>query len=139
MAVKPWLCAVVVDCLAESESVRYSTALPRSPNLTDLAQNCEIPMQAQQKRSRTTSGEVDIPQIKLFRLQDHRENMGDLTTSAAIQTEKTVSNETVYHPSLADTIVKASFNTIGSSGTVMNVAGDLHMYNGENAAGTSMR
>ncbi|KZP20453.1 hypothetical protein FIBSPDRAFT_932292 [Athelia psychrophila] len=50
---------------------------------------------------------------KQLRLQDDRESIGDRTTSTTIPAANTM-----------------SFNTIGTSGPVMNVAGDFNMYSG---------
>ncbi|KZP05296.1 TPR-like protein [Athelia psychrophila] len=50
---------------------------------------------------------------KQLRLQDDREGIGERTTSTAIQAANMM-----------------SFNTIGTSGLVMNVAGDFNMYSG---------
>ncbi|KZP17525.1 hypothetical protein FIBSPDRAFT_830544 [Athelia psychrophila] len=54
---------------------------------------------------------------KQLRLQDDHGSRGDRTTSTAIQAANTI-----------------TFNTIGTSGPVMNVAGDLHLYSGPSAA-----
>lgn len=70
------------------------------------------------------------------RKQDTRKSTGDRTTDTAIQAAHTVRNID-QEVSCTDTLVKASFHTIGTSGSVMNVAGDLHMYNGDSAIGTS--
>ncbi|KZP20456.1 hypothetical protein FIBSPDRAFT_954615, partial [Athelia psychrophila] len=57
---------------------------------------------------------------KLLKLPDDRGNVDDQTTSSVNQTANTI-----------------SFNTIGPSGTVMNVAGDFHMYSTDSVTAPS--
>ncbi|KZP08482.1 TPR-like protein [Athelia psychrophila] len=98
-------------------SVPSHLALPTSYNWHII---CAIPMLTGNKRSRTTSGQADIPQRKLLKLQDDRGNVDNQTTSSANQTTNTI-----------------SFSTIDPSGTVMNVAGDFHMYSTDSVTAPS--
>lgn len=66
--------------------------------------------------------------------------IGDRATVS--QTANKVCNEPIHDEvSRADTIAKtyASFNTIGTSGVVTNVHGDLHMYGTDNVSGMFVR
>lgn len=117
------------------------TSSPCHHPVMQLLYNLRNSILARKKRSRTNSGAADSPQSILFSLQDHRENMSDQTTSTAIpaiRAANTVCNKSAYQRfSLADSLLKASFKTIGTSGPVMNVAGDLHMHSGYDVTGPS--
>lgn len=92
--------------------------------------------------SRKASGEIDFSWRKQAKLQDDR---GDQTASTVAQTPNTVCIEPIYQRwSPTDKIGKINFNTIGTSGTVTVVAGDVihgdvKIYSADCAKGVSMK
>lgn len=77
---------------------------------------------------------------KQVRLRDDPKKIGDRTASTTIHTANKVCDEMIYQSvPIAHVLMKTSFNNIGTSGKVTNIAGhvihgDLNVYNTDSTA-----